>query len=63
MSEDRRPAPDYTVPALVMLGVNLIWILCLVWALAGYAAALLTAWAVNLGITRLAERRQAGGAG
>ncbi|MCE8509458.1 hypothetical protein KBY24_15650 [Ruegeria pomeroyi] len=49
-------APDYTIPALVMLGVNLTWILILVWALWGFGAALLLAALVHHGITRLAVR-------
>jgi len=58
MMDDRRigRAPDYTVPALVMLGVNLTWILVLVWALWGFAAALLLAALVHHVITRLATR-------
>ncbi|TMV07752.1 hypothetical protein FGK63_09815 [Ruegeria sediminis] len=49
-------APDYTVAALTMLGVNLLWIFFTVWALWGFLAALALAWALNYGITLLSRR-------
>lgn len=52
-------APDYTVPALVMMGVNLIWVFTLLWALFGLVPVLLLAAALNRGITWIAARRTA----
>ncbi len=52
---------NYTGAALVMLGVNLVWIFAVVWAVFGLAAALCLAWLLNLAITRLGQRRPARG--
>lgn len=49
-------APNYTNPALIMLGVNLGWVFFLIWATAGMAAVLLLAVALNQLITRLRDR-------
>ena len=49
-------APDYTVAALTMLGVNLLWIFFTVWALWGFLATLVLAFVLNHGITLLARR-------
>ncbi|MFC4671715.1 hypothetical protein ACFO5X_24405 [Seohaeicola nanhaiensis] len=49
-------APNYTTPALIMLGVNLGWLFLLIWATAGMAAVLLLAMALNHLITRLRDR-------
>lgn len=51
-------APNYTTPALVMMGVNLAWILIALWAAFGLLAALLLALVVNHAITLLAHRRR-----
>jgi len=51
-------APDYTDAALVMGGVNLIWILIALWALVGFWAVLALGVGLNALITRL-ERRAA----
>ena len=57
--DNRGRAPDYTVAALTMLGVNLAWILLLIWGLLGFVAALATAWVLNRGITWLQASRDA----
>lgn len=49
-------APDYTVAALTMLGVNLMWIFVMIWAIWGFLAALALALALNHGITLLSRR-------
>ncbi|WP_286193783.1 hypothetical protein [Tropicibacter sp. R16_0] len=49
-------APDYTTAALTMLGVNLMWMLCAIWALFGFGVALILAAVLNAGITRLGQR-------
>ncbi|MFV0514215.1 MAG: hypothetical protein ACK5MY_11385 [Jhaorihella sp.] len=54
-----KAAPNYTVPALVMAGVNLLWIFFVVWAAFGFFPALLLAAAINHGIDRLASHRGA----
>lgn len=56
MARRIQPVEDYTKPALIMGLVNLFWILCVIWQLWGYAAALFFALIVNQAITRL-ERR------
>ncbi len=56
-----KSAPNYTGAALTMLGVNLMWIFMVVWALVGYAAVLLFAAVLNYGITLLARRRDNAG--
>lgn len=52
-------APDYTNAALTMIGVNLIWMLTLIWALWGFLVALSLTALINHAITRLARRRMA----
>ena len=60
MSEHRLArAPDYTVAALVMLGVNLAWIFLALWAAFGLLPVLLAALTINHAITRLAKARAA----
>jgi hypothetical protein len=50
-------APDYTNAALIMLGVNLIWLFWVVWALWGVIPVLVLAAGLNHLIGRLALRR------
>lgn len=60
MDDHRTPrAPDYTVAALVMAGVNLMWIFIVIWAIYGMAAVLALATVLNHGISRLRARRNA----
>ncbi len=50
------PAPNYTVACIVMFGVNLSWMLMLIWIVWGLIAAAATGWAVNRVITRIESR-------
>jgi len=50
-------APDYTVAALVMGGVNLVWIFFLLWAVFGFWSVLLAGLGLNRLITHLEHRR------
>lgn len=52
-------APDYTNAALVMLGVNLLWIFFAIWATTGLLPVLLVAAFLNHLITRLRNRTRA----
>ena len=54
---DRPAAPNFTTACVVMFGVNLVWILVLIWAVWGLIAAGALAWAVNRAIDRLARGR------
>ena len=56
--EGRGKAPNYTTAALTMIGVNLAWILMLIWGLLGFAAVLVTGWLLNRGITWLQATRE-----
>ena len=56
--DDNRPAaPDFTVACIVMFGVNLTWILMVIWVVWGLIAAAATGWAVNKVITRIDAAR------
>jgi hypothetical protein len=50
-------APDYTVAALTMMGVNLLWIFFLIWVVYGFAPVVLLALLINHFVDRLAARR------
>ena len=53
MNPNLKTAPDYTVAALVMGFVNLLWIFGVIWALFGLPAVMATGYVLNLGIERL----------
>ena len=55
-----KAAPDYTVAALIMAGVNLTWVFFALWALWGLIPVLLLAGAINHVISRLQARRSHG---
>jgi hypothetical protein len=55
---DLRAAPDYTNPALIMLGVNLFCAFCTIWALWGLVPVLLLGAVLYHGIDRLAATRR-----
>ncbi|WP_127115551.1 histidinol phosphate aminotransferase [Shimia sediminis] len=59
MARQIRPVENYTNMVLVMGLVNLLWVLIVIWAVWGLAAALLTALIVNHAITLLDRRFQA----
>ncbi|MEM9550948.1 MAG: hypothetical protein AAGA05_07220 [Pseudomonadota bacterium] len=50
-------APDYTQAALTMLGVNLMWIFFVIWAVWGLGPVLVLAALINHGISRLKDAR------
>ena len=54
---DRPAAPDFTQACVVMFGVNLTWILMVVWAIWGLLAAAAISWVVNRLISRIAVSR------
>ena len=49
-------APDYTVAALVTLGINLFCLLCAVWGVFGFFYALLLAFVIDRAITLYSRR-------
>ena len=56
---DKRPAaPNYTSACVVMFGVNLAWVLMLIWAVWGLIAAAVLAWGLNRLIARVEAARQ-----
>jgi hypothetical protein len=52
-NHDRPAAPNFTQACIVMFGVNLTWILMVIWAIWGLLAVAITGWAVNKLITRI----------
>ena len=57
-SSDRvQSAPSYTSACVVLFGVNILWLLVVIWALWGLLAVALSGWAVNAMIDRIAARR------
>lgn len=57
-SNDRPAAPNFTQACVVMFGVNLTWILMVIWAVWGLLAVAATGWLVNQVITRIGMARQ-----
>ena len=56
-TNDRPAAPNYTAACIVMFGVNLMWVLTVIWAVWGFLVAALAGWIVNHLITRIAAQR------
>lgn len=56
-SNDHGPVPDFTLACVIMFGVNLSWVLMLVWIVWGLIAAAATGWAVNRVIDRIEGAR------
>lgn len=56
-SQDRPSAPNYTQACIVMFGVNLMWILCVIWAVWGILAVLATGFVVKKGIDWIEWKR------
>ena len=50
-------APNYTNAALVMLGVNFVWVFIALWAVVGLVPVLLLATGINHLISRFRDRR------
>lgn len=51
------PAPNYTCACVVMFGVNITWMLMLVWIVWGLIAACLTGWIVSKILDRIDKTR------
>ena len=51
-----REAPNYTVPALIMGGINLFWIMMVIWVVYGMVAVLAFSFALERGIHWLSRR-------
>jgi hypothetical protein len=57
--DDNRPAaPNFTQACIFMFGVNLTWILMVIWVVWGPLAVAATGWLVNQLITRIDAARQ-----
>ncbi|SPF81910.1 hypothetical protein [Pseudoprimorskyibacter insulae] len=56
-SRPPQPVENYTNPALIMAGLNLMWVLWLVWVFVGPLAVAGIAWILNHLIDRLAQSR------
>ena len=57
-NDDQRPAaPDFTQACVVMFGINLTWMLMVIWAVWGLLAVAATGWAVNRVIDRIDAAR------
>lgn len=54
---NRPAAPNFTQACVVMFGVNLTWILMVIWAVWGILAVALTGWVVNQIIRRIEVAR------
>lgn len=54
---DRPAAPNYTQACIVMFGVNITWILMVIWAIWGLLAAAALGWGVNQLIKRIEMAR------
>ena len=52
----RREAPNYTLPALIMGGINLFWIMMVIWVAYGLVAVLAFSFALERGIHWLSRR-------
>ena len=50
---DRPAAPDFTQACIVMFGVNLTWVLMVIWAIWGLIAVAALGWIVNKMINRI----------
>lgn len=51
-----REAPNYTTPALIMGGVNLFWIMTLIWVVYGFLAVLALGFTLDRAIKWLSSR-------
>lgn len=54
---DRPAAPDFTQACIVMFGVNLTWIMMVIWAIWGLVAVAALGWIVNRLISRIGMAR------
>ena len=51
-----REAPNYTTPALIMGGINLFWIMMLIWVVYGFLAVLAIGFTLDRMIHWLSNR-------
>jgi hypothetical protein len=56
-TSDRPAAPNYTSACVVMFGVNLVWVLLLLWAIWGLVAVALIGWGLSRLIDHVAQAR------
>lgn len=56
-TSDRPAAPNYTHACIVMFGVNLLWILIVIWINWGLMAVAFVGWLVHQVINRIAMAR------
>ncbi len=56
-NQTRPAAPNYTNACIVMFGVNLTWVLMLIWAVWGLIAVAATGWVLNRVIARIDAAR------
>jgi hypothetical protein len=56
-THDRPAVPNFTQACVVLFGVNLMWILMVIWVLWGLFAVAATGWLVNQLINRIAVAR------
>lgn len=56
-TNDRPAAPNYTNACVVMFGVNITWVLMVIWAIWGLLAVALLGWIVNKLINRIGMAR------
>jgi len=54
---NRPAAPNFTQACIVMFGVNLTWVLMVIWAVWGLLAVAVTGWLVNQVIGRIDAAR------
>ena len=54
----RHSAPNYTSACIVMFGVNVTWILMVIWAVWGLAAVAVAGWLINRMIARIETARR-----
>lgn len=56
-TSERPAAPNYTVACIVMFGVNLLWMLMLVWAVWGFFIAACVSLGLHYLINRIGAAR------
>ena len=54
---DQPSAPDFTQACVVMFGVNLVWMLMVIWVVWGLAAVAVAGWLIARVIARLERAR------
>ena len=57
MRNTQGSAPNFTNAAIVMFGVNIVWLFMVLWAVWGLIAVAATGWAINSIINFVEKRR------